>query len=307
MHLIKTHLTSLSLKSCYPCQFICGIYIRLFSKSRIADNPAHIQNSLRGMQSIIFEPVNLAYPVKSFKPFKKLLRTVGKTIFQYNLIEKNNRVMVCVSGGKDSLTLLSLLIALRDKSPVPFTIFAYTLDQGQPGFSKKILEDHYQSLGVEYEIGSYDIFSIITEKLEPDQTQCFMCSRLRRGILYSEAVRLKADKIALGHHSDDAAETLLLNLFYNGRLASIPPKLTSDDKRNIVIRPLIETAERDIIEVANHMKLPIIPCSVCGTQEKLQRKRIKQLLSAEEQQNPFLKSSIRRALKNVQRRHLWEI
>ncbi|MDH4261564.1 MAG: tRNA 2-thiocytidine(32) synthetase TtcA [Spirochaetia bacterium] len=251
--------------------------------------------------------MNKAYHEKTFKPFKKLLSTVGKTVYQYNLIEKNDRVMVAVSGGKDSLTLLSLLIALRNKSPVPFTVFAYTLDQGQPGFNKKILEDHYQSLSVEYEIGNYDIFSVITEKLEPDQTQCFMCSRLRRGILYSEAVRLHADKIALGHHSDDAAETLLLNLFFNGRLASIPPKLISDDKRNVIIRPLIETFEKDIIEVANHMKLPIIPCSVCGSQEKLQRKRIKQLLGNEEVNNPFLKSSIKRALKNVQRRHLWEL
>lgn len=214
--------------------------------------------------------------------------------------------MVAVSGGKDSLLLLSVLSALRDRSPVPFTIFAYTLDQGQPGFNKNILADHYKNLGIEYEIGSYDIFSIITEKLEPDQTQCFMCSRLRRGLLYSEAVRLKANKIALGHHSDDAAETLFLNLFYNGRLASIPPKLLSDDHKNTVIRPLIEVAEKDIIEVAQFMKLPVIPCTVCGSQEKLQRKRIKQLLQSEEQNNPYMKSSIKRALKNVQRRHLWE-
>jgi len=265
------------------------------------------QNPLRGIKTFVLEPVNSQPSVKTFKPFRKLLKMVGRTSFQYNLIEKNDRIMVAISGGKDSLTMLSLLIALKERSPVPFTFFAYTLDQGQPGFNRQILENHYQSLGVEYEIGSYDVFSVITQKLEPDQTQCFLCSRLRRGILYTEAQRLKATKIALGHHSDDAAETLLLNLFYNGRLAAIPPKLFSDDGKNIVIRPLIEVAERDIIEVANHLKLPIIPCSVCGTQEKLQRKRIKQLLSSEEENNPFLKSSIKRALKNLQPRHLWEL
>jgi len=255
----------------------------------------------------MFEHVIMTNPVKYCKPFKKILKIAAKSIFEYQLIEKNDRIMIAISGGKDSLIMLHILAALRDKSPVPFTIFAYTLDQGQPGFNRQILKEHYESMGIEYEIGSYNIFSIVSAKLAPDQTQCFLCSRLRRGILYSEAVRLKADKIAFGHHSDDAAETLLLNLFYNGRLAAIPPKLTSDDKRNVVIRPLIEVKEKDITEAAQILKLPVIPCSVCGSQEKLQRKRIKQFLASEEEHNKNLKSSMKRAMKNVQRRHLWEL
>ncbi|MDH4198929.1 MAG: tRNA 2-thiocytidine(32) synthetase TtcA [Spirochaetia bacterium] len=240
------------------------------------------------------------------RSIKKLVKTVGKTNFEYGLIEKNDRVMVAISGGKDSLTMLSILQILRNKSPVPFDIFAYTLDQGQPDFNKSILEDHYKLMGIEYEIGSYDIFSVLKEKLDPDQTPCFLCSRIRRGILYSEAKRLKATKIALGHHADDAAETLMMNLFYNGRLAAIPPKLVSDDGQNTVIRPLIEVNEKDIIETASAMKLPIIPCTVCGTQEKLQRKRMKEFLNHETLQNPNIKASMKNALKNVQPRHLWD-
>lgn len=240
------------------------------------------------------------------KIFKKLMRTIGKSVFDYQLIEKNDRIMVCISGGKDSLFMLSALISLKEKSPIPFTIFAYTLDQGQPEFNRNLLENYYKDLGIEYEIGSYDVYSVLQEKLEPNQTQCFLCSRIRRGILYTEAKRLGANKLALGHHADDAFETLLLNLFYTGRTAAIPPKLLSDDGENTVIRPLIEVYEKDIIEITSHMNLPIIPCSVCGSQEKLNRQRIKKLLQSEEKQNPYLKSSLKKALKNIQQRHLWE-
>ena len=240
------------------------------------------------------------------KTFKKIIKTVGKTNFEYGLIEKNDRIMIAVSGGKDSLLMLSVLQIMQRKAPVPFEIFAYTLDQGQPDFNRTILENHYKSLEIKYEIGNYDIFSVVNQKVEPGQTPCFLCSRIRRGILYSEAKKLGATKIALGHHADDAAETLLMNLFYNGRLAAIPPRLLSDDEENIVIRPFIEVNEKDIIEVAAELKLPIIPCTVCGTQEKLQRKRIKGFLNNEELQNPNLKASIKNALKNLQPRHLWD-
>jgi len=241
------------------------------------------------------------------KQYRKLLRVMGKTIHTYNLIEKNDRIMVCVSGGKDSLALLHLLIKIRKRSPVPFTCFAYTLDQNQPEFNTGVLEEHYRSLGVEYHIEKHNVYDIVQEKLDPNATQCSLCSRLRRGILYTEAERLGATKMAMGHHADDAAETLLLNLFYTGRMAAIPPKLISDDKKNTVIRPLIEVSESQIIEFASTMKLPVIPCSVCGSQENLQRQRIKRLLSDEEKNNPHLKSSIKSALRNVQPRHLWQV
>jgi tRNA 2-thiocytidine biosynthesis protein TtcA len=203
--------------------------------------------------------------------------------------------------------LLSLLSVLKSRSPVYFNFFAYTLDQGQPDFNKAQLEEYFQKLEVEYIFGSYDTYSVLQQKLDPGQTQCFLCSRIRRGIMYTDAVKFGATKIALGHHADDAAETLLMNLFYSGRLAAISPKLVSDDGRNTVIRPLIEVSESEIISYCDHMKLPVIPCSVCGSQEKLQRQRIKKMIGSEELNNPQIRSSIKSALKNVQTRHLWEL
>ncbi len=247
----------------------------------------------------------LRIPPASFKPFRKILRVAGKTIHDYRLIEKNDRILVAVSGGKDSLVMLSILLALQAKSPVPFEIFAYTVDQGQPQFQTGGLAAHFSALKIEHYIEKHDTYSIVTEKLDEGQTPCFLCSRLRRGILYSEAKRLGANKIALGHHLDDAAETLLMNLFYNGRNASIPPVLHSDDRQNIVIRPLIEVEEKWLRETAEYLKMPVIPCYTCDSGENMQRQRIKKLLQAEEEKNPHVKSSIRHALKNVQTRHLW--
>jgi len=237
---------------------------------------------------------------------KKIERIIGRTIFNFNLIEANDRILVAVSGGKDSLCMLTLLKRQQEKSPVPFEIFAYTLDQGQPGFDAHELKAHYESLKIEYYIEKYNTYEIVKEKLEPDQTQCFLCSRLRRGILYSEAERLKANKLALGHHADDAIETLLLNMFYNGRLASIPPKLINDKGNIIVIRPLIEVEEEMLTQMAIENKYHIIPCSLCGSQENLQRNVIKNFIKNEAVKNQYLRSSMKHALKNIKPDHLWD-
>lgn len=233
------------------------------------------------------------------------MRSAGKSIQQYNLIEENDRILVAVSGGKDSLVMLNVLLALKARSPVKFDLFAYTLDQGQPAFETGNLKAHFEALNIEHYIEKQDTYSIVAEKIEPGQTPCFLCSRLRRGILYSEAERLGANKIALGHHLDDAAETLLMNMFYNGRTASIPPLLVSDDQKHTVIRPLIEVEERLLQETSDYFEMPVIPCFTCDGGENMQRSRIKGLLQREMEINPNIKSSIRNALKKVQPRHLW--
>lgn len=238
--------------------------------------------------------------------YKKILHEVGKTIEEFQLIEPNDRILVAVSGGKDSLSLLYILYDLQKKAPIPFEIFAYTLDQGQGFFPKKSLEDFYQSLGVEYYIEYYDTFSIVKDKIPEGKTYCSLCSRLRRGILYSEAQRLRATKIALGHHSDDAIETLFLNLFFNGRMAAMPPKLISQDKKNVVIRPLIRCDEEDFIFLANALNFPVIPCNLCASQETLQRKQIKKLIQSYKEKNSVVSGSLKRALANVEPSHLWD-
>jgi len=240
------------------------------------------------------------------KKYKNILHDTGRLIAEYDMISEGDRIMVAVSGGKDSHALLHVLLDLQSKAPVNFEVFAYTLDQKQPGFDASALLAYYQEIGVEHYLGERDTYSIVTEKIPAGQTFCSLCSRLRRGILYDEAKRLRATKIALGHHANDALETLLLNLFYSGKLAAMPPVLHSDDKTSIVIRPLLSANESDLTDLASTLNFPILPCNLCNNQEGLQRARIKTLLEAEQLKNPMLLYSATSALANVKPSHLWD-
>jgi tRNA 2-thiocytidine biosynthesis protein TtcA len=212
--------------------------------------------------------------------------------------------MVCVSGGKDSFTLLDMLQSLRRRAPVRFDLVAVNLDQKQPGFPVEVLPEYFERIGVAYRIIEEDTYSVVTRVLEPGKTMCGLCSRLRRGILYRVAEELGANKIALGHHRDDIVETLFLNLFYGARLKAMPPKLISDDGRHIVIRPLAYCAERDIVRYAKQRDFPIIPCNLCGSQENLKRQQVKSILQSWERQDPGRTQRIFRALQNVSPSHL---
>lgn len=237
---------------------------------------------------------------KNFKKLQARLRgSVGKAIRDYNMIEEGDRVMVCLSGGKDSYTMLDLLLSLQRKSPVKFELLAVNLDQKQPGFPQHILPQYLESLGVPYRIVEEDTYSTVTRVIPEGKTMCGLCSRLRRGILYRVATEEGATKIALGHHRDDMVETLFLNMFHGGRLKAMPPKLLSDDGRNIIIRPLAYCSEREIIRYANAKQFPIIPCNLCGSQENLQRAKIKQMLQDWERESPGRIDSIFRSLQNV--------
>ena len=237
---------------------------------------------------------------KNFKKLQARLRgAVGKAIRDYNMIEEGDRVMVCLSGGKDSYTMLDLLLSLQRKSPVKFELLAVNLDQKQPGFPQHILPQYLESLGVPYRIVEEDTYSTVTRVIPEGKTMCGLCSRLRRGILYRVATEEGATKIALGHHRDDMVETLFLNMFHGGRLKAMPPKLLSDDGRNIIIRPLAYCTEREIIRYANARNFPIIPCNLCGSQENLQRAKIKQMLQDWERESPGRIDSIFRSLQNV--------
>ncbi len=236
---------------------------------------------------------------------KRLISILNKTIYDYNLIEKNDRIMVAVSGGKDSIGLLFLLLKLQKKIPFPFSIFAYTLDQAQPGFDATLLENLYKQLGIEYYIEREDTYSVVLDKVEEGKTYCSLCSRLRRGILYAKKKKFGATKLALGHHADDAFETLVLNMLYSGRLAAISPKLLSDDGQNIVIRPLIKVDEKEMTWLSEEYNFPIIPCNLCSNQENLQRKRIKEWIQKEEKYNPVIRGSLKSALGKIEPRHLW--
>ncbi|HMV37069.1 MAG TPA: tRNA 2-thiocytidine(32) synthetase TtcA [Turneriella sp.] len=246
-------------------------------------------------------------PAAFRKEYKDILHEVGSLIAEYSLIEQGDRVMVAVSGGKDSHALLHILLDLQAKAPIDFSVVAYTLDQKQPGFDASSLIAYYEEIGVEYVLGERDTYSIVTEKIPAGQTFCSLCSRLRRGILYDEAQRLKANKIALGHHANDALETLLMNLFYSGKLAAMPPRLISDDGRNVVIRPLLRVTEDALAALAEQLNFPILPCNLCNNQEGLQRARIKQLIAEEQKRNPNLLHSARGAMANVKPSHLWDL
>ncbi|MDR2260336.1 MAG: tRNA 2-thiocytidine(32) synthetase TtcA [Azoarcus sp.] len=235
---------------------------------------------------------------------KWLLRQTGKAIADYKMIGSGDTVMVCVSGGKDSYTLLACLLALRARAPVDFRIVAMNLDQRQPGFPADVLPGYFEKTGVEYRIVTEDTYSIVRSKIPEGKTTCSLCSRLRRGIIYRTAREIGATRIALGHHRDDILETLFLNMFFGGRLKAMPPKLKSDDGRHIVIRPLAYCAEDDIARYARAREFPIIPCGLCGSQENAQRRQIKAMLREWERHHPGRIESIASSLRNVVPSHL---
>lgn len=238
---------------------------------------------------------------------KNLRRDVGRAIADYNMIEAGDLVMVCMSGGKDSYTLLDILVNLQRHAPIDFEIKAVNLDQKQPGFPEHVLPEYLASQGIDFHIIEQDTYSIVKDKTPAGKTFCGLCSRLRRGSLYTYAKKIGATKIALGHHREDIIETLFLNMFYGGKLKAMPPKLLSDDGRNVVIRPLAYCREKEIEKYATLRKFPIIPCNLCGTQENMQRQVIKQMLVDWEKTNPGRLETIFRSICNVSPSHLGDI
>ena len=236
---------------------------------------------------------------ESNKLQKRLRRLVGEAIADYNMIEDGDKVMVCLSGGKDSYGMLDILMSLQRSAPVKFDLVAVNLDQKQPGFPEHVLPEYLGKLGIEYYILEKDTYSIVKSVIPEGKTTCGLCSRLRRGTLYGFAEQIGATKIALGHHRDDIMETLFLNMFFGGSLKAMPPKLLSDDKQNIVIRPLAYCEEQDLADYAAQKGFPIIPCNLCGSQENLQRQAIKEMLRDWERKFPGRIESIFSAIKNV--------
>ncbi|MEC4090021.1 tRNA 2-thiocytidine(32) synthetase TtcA [Pseudoalteromonas rubra] len=235
---------------------------------------------------------------------KRLRRLAGQAVGDFNMIEEGDRVMVCLSGGKDSYTLLDVLQHLQRVAPIKFDVFAINLDQKQPGFPEHILPKYLDTLGIEYKIVEEDTYSIVKDKIPEGKTTCSLCSRLRRGILYRTAKEMGATKIALGHHRDDMIETMFLNMFYGGKLKGMPPKLMSDDGQHMVIRPLAYCKEADIAQYAQSQAFPIIPCNLCGSQENLQRKHVKAMLNEWNNSHPGRVESIFTAMQNVVPSHL---
>ncbi len=235
---------------------------------------------------------------------KRLYRLTGQAIIDFNMIEAGDRVMVCMSGGKDSYGLLDILLGLQARAPIDFQIVAVNLDQGHPGFPKDTLPNYLKSRGVEFHIETQDTHAIVQRVIPEGKTMCSLCSRLRRGILYRVASELGATKIALGHHRDDILQTFFLNMFFGGTLKSMPPKLVSDDGRHIVIRPLAYCEENDLAQWAEHRGFPIIPCDLCGSQENLQRQQVKRMLQEWEKKHPGRIESMFQALGNVAPSHL---
>jgi tRNA 2-thiocytidine biosynthesis protein TtcA len=235
---------------------------------------------------------------------KRLRRNVGQAIADFNMIEDGDRIMVCLSGGKDSYTMLDILLSLQASAPIHFEIIAVNLDQKQPGFPADILPAYLENIHVPYKIVEEDTYSIVKEKVPEGKTTCSLCSRLRRGILYRTAAELGATKIALGHHRDDILETLLLNMFYGGKMKAMPPKLVSDNGQHVVIRPLAYCREKDIIRYADWKQFPIIPCNLCGSQENLQRQAMKEMLNDWDKRFPGRIETMFNALQNVTPSHL---
>ena len=230
---------------------------------------------------------------------KKLRRETGRAIADFNMIQDGDKVMVCLSGGKDSYTMLEILRNLQHSAPVNFELVAVNLDQKQPGFPEHVLPEYLEKEGVNYHILEKDTYSIVKEKVPEGKTTCGLCSRLRRGSLYGFAEEIGANKIALGHHRDDIVETLFLNMFFGGKMKAMPPKLRSDDNRNVVIRPLAYCREKDIIEFARYKQYPIIPCNLCGSQENLQRQAVKDMLKRWDKEHPGRVESIFSSIQNI--------
>jgi len=230
---------------------------------------------------------------------KNLRRDVGKAIADFNMIEDGDLIMVCLSGGKDSYAMLDILVNLQKHAPIDFRIKAVNLDQKQPDFPVTVLPEYLEAQGIDYHVIEQDTYSIVTDKVPEGKTYCGLCSRLRRGILYNYAASINADKIALGHHRDDIVETLFLNMFFGGKLKAMPPKLLSDDKRNVLIRPMAYCKEKEITRFAQLRGFPIIPCNLCGSQDNLQRQVIKDMLQQWDKQYPGRIESIFRSICNV--------
>lgn len=230
---------------------------------------------------------------------KRLRRNVGNAITDYNMIEEGDVVMACISGGKDSFAMLDILLNLQKAAPIKFEVVAVNLDQKQPGFPEHILPDYFETLNIPYYIVDKDTYSVVKEKVPEGKTTCGLCSRLRRGTLYSFAEKVGATKLALGHHMDDIVETMFLNMFHGSRLKAMPPKLRSDDGRNVVIRPLTYCREKDLIKYAEHKEFPIIPCNLCGSQENLQRQSIKAMLIDWDKKTPGRVEAIFKSIQNV--------
>ena len=260
-----------------------------FSKGAFVTQPVQISEPTQIPESAL--PLN--------KLQQRLRRLVGRAVADYGMIEEGDKVMVCLSGGKDSYAMLDILLSLQRRAPVDFSLVAVNLDQKQPGFPEHVLPTYLDSLGIEYHLIEEDTYSVVKALTPEGKATCPVCSRLRRGILYSVAKRLGADKIALGHHADDAVETLFLNMFFNGTLKSMPPKLLSDDGSNIVIRPLYYCRE-SLLEAFSHARQhPIIPCNLCGSQPNLQRVKVKAMLKEWDELQPGRVENIARALANV--------
>ena len=237
--------------------------------------------------------------LESNKLQKRLRRNVGKAVADYRMIEEGDRIMVCLSGGKDSYAMLDILMNLQKNAPLQFELVAVNLDQKQPGFPEQVMPNYLDTLDIEYHILEKDTYSIVTSKIPEGKTYCSLCSRLRRGTLYGFAEQIGATKVALGHHRDDIVETLFLNMFYQGKLKAMPPKLLSDDKRNVLIRPLAYCKESDLVALAELKQFPIIPCNLCGSQAGLQRNAVKEMLAQWEGQFPGRIDAIFGAIKNV--------
>ena len=248
------------------------------------------------------DPRKVDYEIN--KLAKRLRRQVGEAIADFNMIEQGDKVMVCLSGGKDSHALLDVLLSLREKSPVRFDLIAVNLDQKQPGFPAHVLPEYLQSRGVAFHIEEQDTYSVVKRVIPEGQTMCSLCSRLRRGVLYRVAGELGATKIALGHHRDDILATFFLNLFNGGQLKAMPAKLRSDDGKHVVIRPLAYVAEQDLAAYAEARRFPIIPCTLCGSQDNLQRQQVGEMVREWERRHPGRVESMLRALTEVRPSHL---
>jgi tRNA 2-thiocytidine biosynthesis protein TtcA len=276
--------------------------------SKINSNPDVSEAyGLHEGSSTVMEPLKataMHLPKAVYRLQSRLQSLVGKAIYDYNMIEEGDRVMVCLSGGKDSYTLLDLLLNLQRCAPIQFEILAVNLDQKQPGFPEEVLPNYLTALGVSYRIVQEDTYSIVTRIIPEGKTMCGLCSRLRRGILYRIANEEGATKVALGHHRDDIVETLFLNMFHKGLLKAMPPKLISDDGQNILIRPLAYCREADIQRYADSRKFPIIPCNLCGSQENMQRVQVKKMLQAWDAETPGRVDSLFRSLQHVSLSHL---